>query len=95
LVRRARLIFYQDTIRTNVEIELRHDGPSGRNASSTNGFATHDPDRRRAAQLPRPEGLRDGAARLIKSKNPHSMVEVKDLQSGDVTALAASARGVG
>ena len=28
------------------------------------------------------------AARLIKSKNPHSMVEVKDLQSGDVTAAA-------
>ena len=27
------------------------------------------------------------AARLIKSKNPHSMVEVKDLQSGDVTAV--------
>jgi hypothetical protein len=27
-------------------------------------------------------------ARLIKSKNPHSMVEVKDLQSGDVTAVA-------
>jgi hypothetical protein len=28
------------------------------------------------------------AARFIKSKNPHSMVEVKDLQSGDVTAVA-------
>jgi hypothetical protein len=28
------------------------------------------------------------AARLIKSKNPHSMVEIKDLQSGEVTALA-------
>jgi hypothetical protein len=28
------------------------------------------------------------AARLIKSKNPHSMVEVKDLQSGDITAVA-------
>jgi hypothetical protein len=28
------------------------------------------------------------AARLIKSKNPHSMVEVKDLQSGAVTAVA-------
>ena len=28
------------------------------------------------------------AARLIKSRNPHSMVEVKDLQSGDVTAVA-------
>jgi hypothetical protein len=28
------------------------------------------------------------AARLIKSKNPHGMVEVKDLQSGDVTAVA-------
>ena len=28
------------------------------------------------------------AARLIKSKNPHSMLEVKDLQSGDVTAVA-------
>ena len=27
-------------------------------------------------------------ARLIKRKNPHSMVEVKDLQSGDVTAVA-------
>jgi len=27
------------------------------------------------------------AARLIKSKHPHSMVEVKDLQSGDVTAV--------
>jgi hypothetical protein len=28
------------------------------------------------------------AARLIKSKNPHSMVEVKDLQSGDIAAVA-------
>jgi hypothetical protein len=28
------------------------------------------------------------AARLIKSKQPHSMVEVKDLKSGDVTAVA-------
>ena len=28
------------------------------------------------------------AARLIKSKNPRSTVEVKDLQSGDVTAVA-------
>jgi hypothetical protein len=27
-------------------------------------------------------------ARLIKSKNPRSTVEVKDLQSGDVTAVA-------
>jgi hypothetical protein len=28
------------------------------------------------------------AARLIKSKNPRSMVEVKDLPSKDVTAVA-------
>ena len=28
------------------------------------------------------------AARFIKSNNPHSMVEVKDLRSGDVTAVA-------
>ena len=28
------------------------------------------------------------AGRLIKSKNPHSMVQAKDLQSGDVTAVA-------
>jgi hypothetical protein len=37
-----------------------------------------------------PRSYRDAmeAARLIKSKNPHSMVEVKDLQSGDVTAVA-------
>ena len=28
------------------------------------------------------------AARFLKSKNPHSMVEVKDLQSGDVIAVA-------
>jgi hypothetical protein len=42
----------------------------------------------------RPRSYRDRkdyameAARLIKSKNPHSMVEVKDLQSGDVPAVA-------
>jgi hypothetical protein len=29
------------------------------------------------------------AARLIKSKNPHSTVEVKDLQSGDLTGPVA------
>jgi len=29
------------------------------------------------------------AARLLNSKNPHGMVEVKDLRSGDVTAVAA------
>jgi hypothetical protein len=28
------------------------------------------------------------AARLIKSKQPHRMVEVKDLKSGDGTAVA-------
>jgi hypothetical protein len=28
------------------------------------------------------------AARFLKSKNPHSMVEVKDPQSGDLTAVA-------
>jgi hypothetical protein len=28
------------------------------------------------------------AARLIKSRQPNSMVEVKDLKSGDVTAVA-------
>jgi hypothetical protein len=28
------------------------------------------------------------AARLIKSKQPHSMVEVKDRKSGDVTTVA-------
>jgi hypothetical protein len=28
------------------------------------------------------------AARLIKSKNPQSIVEVKDLQSRDITAVA-------
>ena len=28
------------------------------------------------------------AARFIKCNNPHSMVEVKDLRSGDVTAVA-------
>ena len=31
------------------------------------------------------------AARLLKSTIPHSMVEVKDLQSGDVTAVAPQA----
>jgi hypothetical protein len=33
------------------------------------------------------------AARLIKSKNPHSMVEVKDLKSGDVTAVSEAKLG--
>jgi hypothetical protein len=28
------------------------------------------------------------AARYLKGKQPHSMVEVKDLKSGDVTAVA-------
>ena len=28
------------------------------------------------------------AARFLKSKNPHSIGEVKDLKSGDVTAVA-------
>jgi hypothetical protein len=32
------------------------------------------------------------AARLIKSNQPHSIVEVKDLQSGDVTAVALRPR---
>jgi hypothetical protein len=30
--------------------------------------------------------------RLIKSKNPHSMVEINDLQSGDITAVALRPR---
>jgi hypothetical protein len=34
-------------------------------------------------------GAQMGAARLIKSKNPHSTVEVKDLQSGDLTGPVA------
>jgi hypothetical protein len=28
------------------------------------------------------------AARQLKSKNPHSLIEVKDLRSGGVTAVA-------
>ena len=28
------------------------------------------------------------AARFLKSRQPHSIVEIKDLQSGDVTAVA-------
>jgi hypothetical protein len=28
------------------------------------------------------------AARLIKSRNPHSLIEVKDLKSGNVMAVA-------
>jgi hypothetical protein len=32
------------------------------------------------------------ATRLIKSKHRHSKVEVKDLQSGDVTAVALRPR---
>ena len=32
------------------------------------------------------------AARFLKSKNPHSMVEVKDLQSGDVDCGGSQAR---
>ena len=32
------------------------------------------------------------AARVIKSKNPHGLVEVKDLKSGDVTAVALRPR---
>jgi hypothetical protein len=34
----------------------------------------------------------EAAARLIKSKNPHSMVEVKDLKSGDVTVIRRDER---
>jgi hypothetical protein len=41
-----------------------------------------------AAHLPRSKEFAIEAARLIKSKQPHSIVEVKDLQSGDVTAVA-------
>jgi hypothetical protein len=48
--------------------------------------AVRNPNRRHAAQLPRPNAMEVG--RLIKSKNPHSMVEVNDLQSGDITAVA-------
>jgi hypothetical protein len=43
---------------------------------------------RHGAHLPRPKGYAMEAARLLKSRNPHSMVEVKDLRSGDVTAVA-------
>jgi hypothetical protein len=43
-------------------------------------------NRRHAAQYRKDYAME--AARLIKNKNPHSMVEVKDLQSGDVTAVA-------
>jgi hypothetical protein len=32
------------------------------------------------------------AARLINSKNPHSIAEVKDLKIGDVTAVALRTR---
>ena len=52
------------------------------------------------ADLGTPRSYRDRrdlameAARLIKSKNPHSMVEVKDLQSGDVTAAALRPTGL-
>jgi hypothetical protein len=35
------------------------------------------------------------AARLLKSKQPHSMVEVKDLKSGDVNWVAHRRRELG
>jgi hypothetical protein len=57
--------------------------------SSNDGRSIRNSTGRHGAHLPRPKRLRAmEAARLIKSKNPHSMVEVKDLQSGDVTAVA-------
>jgi hypothetical protein len=34
------------------------------------------------------------AARLLKSKQPHSMVEVKDLKSGDVELWAEVGDGI-
>jgi hypothetical protein len=50
--------------------------------------SVRDSNRRHAAHLPRPKGLRDGGRAVPQSKQPHSMVEVKDLKSGDVTAVA-------
>jgi hypothetical protein len=69
--------------------------------SSTKGLATAatGPTAMRGAQFEiridgTPRTYRDRkdyaieAARFIKSKQPHNIVEVKDLQSGDVTAVA-------
>ena len=38
-----------------------------------------------APPLQRTKGLRDGSSAVPKSKNPHSTVQVKDLQNGDIT----------
>jgi hypothetical protein len=49
------------------------------------GAEFRNSDRRHSANLPRPQGLREEATRL---KNPQSMIEVKDLRSGDGRAVA-------
>ena len=42
--------------------------------------SVRDSNRRHAAHLPRRKDYAMEAARLLKSKQPHSMVEVKDLK---------------
>src|SRR6185369_17201908 len=68
---------------TKVPCHIQH------RTSRTDRRSVRDSNRRHAAHLPRPKGLRDGGcAAHQESKNPHSMVEVRDLKSGDVTAVA-------
>ena len=44
--------------------------------------------RRYAAHLPRPKGLRDGGRAAHQKQESAQPIEVKDLKSGDVTAVA-------
>jgi hypothetical protein len=50
------------------------------------GAEFRNSDRRHSANLPGPQGLREEATRLLK--NPYCVIEVKDLRSGDGTAVA-------
>jgi hypothetical protein len=59
-----------------------------RRINRNDGRTVRNPDRRYAPQLRDRKDYAIEAARLSKSENPHSTVEVKDLQSGDVTAVA-------
>jgi hypothetical protein len=57
-----------------------------RRITAMTGAEFRNSDRRHSANLPGPQGLREEATRLLK--NPYSVIEVKDLRSGDGTAVA-------
>ena len=71
--------------RLSLNPTARHDLKENGELEGQPGRTVRHFHRRRSADLSRPPGHRVQTARFLKSRNPHSVVKLKDLHTGDET----------